>query len=83
MSVAILNYQEIRQAVFRLPQQQRLRLIKDAILTLSDDESVPTLNFDFDEALKDLQCAFAKVGPFADQERDDTRYAHLMERHGL
>jgi hypothetical protein len=81
MAVAPLTYQELRQAVLRLPQRQRLQLIKEAILTLSD-EPLLAPRVDFDETLQELHHAFTKVGPLSDQERDDVRYAYLLEKHG-
>ncbi|MEZ4731741.1 MAG: hypothetical protein R3E79_31870 [Caldilineaceae bacterium] len=81
MTIATLDYQTIRQAVLRLPQQQRLQLIKDAILTIPD-ESVFTPPFDFEATLQELQRAFAEAGPLPDQARDDARYDSLMEKHG-
>ncbi len=82
MPIATLDYNAIRQAVLRLPQQQRLQLIKDAILTLPSDDPSLLLNFDFDKTLEEIQRAFAEVGGLTDQARDDARYAHLMEKHG-
>lgn len=82
MTVAVLDYKTIRQAVLQLPQQQRLQLIKDAILTLPGDESSPSYNFDFEATLSELQRAFATIAPVSDQDRDDARYAYLLEKHG-
>ena len=82
MALATLDYQDIRLAVLRLPQRQRLQLIQDAILTLSADEQPAAADFDFDATLHELQHAFAKVAPLSDQMVDDVRYAYLMEKHG-
>ena len=82
MTVVQLGYQDIRQAMFRLPQQQRLQLIKDALLTLFSDDQPDQVDFDFDTTLSDIQNAFAKVGPLTEQDCDDARYAYLMEKHG-
>ncbi len=82
MTIATLDYQTLRQAVLRLPQQQRLQLIKEAILTLSSDDLLLAQTIDFDLILQDVQNAFAKTRELTDRERDDERYAHLIEKHG-
>ena len=82
MTVVESGYQDVRQAMFRLPQQQRLQLIKDAILTFFSDDQSDSMDFDFDATLSDIQNAFVKAGPLTDQDRDDARYAYLMEKHG-
>lgn len=83
MTIATLDYKTIRQAVLRLPHQQRLQLIKDAILTLPGDEPASTPPFDFEATLQELQRAFAGAGSLPDQARDDARYDYLVEKHGL
>lgn len=86
MTFATLDYQDIRSAVLQLPQQQRLQLIKDAILTLTVDVAMdeqPTVSvFDFAQTLADLQTAFIQLHPFTDHAIDDARLAHLLEKHG-
>lgn len=81
MSVALQDYQEIRRAVLRLPEKQRLQLINEAILTLSIDEQALTLDFDFDATLKELHNAFAKADTFTDKQINEARYTYLIEKY--
>lgn len=82
MALATLEYQDIRSAVLRLPQRQRLQLIKEAILTLSTEEPPTVTTVEFEQTVAELQKAFAHATSTSEQTVDDARYAYLAEKYG-